>query len=198
MIPAAFLLCGVDEAGRGPLAGAVHAAAVVLDPDRPISGLADSKLLRPEVREALAVEIRLKAACWAVASASVEEIDSVNILRATLRAMARAIEALSLCPDEVCVDGLHVPPSTFKCRALVKGDQLVPAISAASILAKTARDAEMRELCQRYPGYGFSRHKGYGTAEHLAALKLLGPCAIHRRSFAPVREAFVSFGLPLE
>jgi ribonuclease HII len=184
--PTGSLLCGVDEAGRGPLAGAVFAAAVVLDPARPIDGLADSKLLAPDVREKLAKHIRRRALAWAVASASVEEIDRINILRASLAAMARAIAALGVEPDEVCVDGLHVPSVTFPCRAIVRGDQLVAAISAASILAKVARDAEMSALDRRFPGYGFASHKGYATPEHLAALKLHGPCEIHRRSFEPV------------
>ena len=180
-------LCGVDEAGRGPLAGSVFAAAVVLDPARPIKGLADSKLLSERERERLALEVRRVALAWAVASASVEEIDRINILQATLEAMRRAIEALPFAPDEACVDGLYVPAVAIRCRALVKGDRLLPAISAASILAKTARDDEMRGLDQRFPGYGFARHKGYATVQHLAALKALGPCAIHRRSFEPVR-----------
>jgi len=186
-IPDSALRCGVDEAGRGPLAGAVFAAAVVLDPLRPIEGLADSKLLAEAVRDRLAGEIRVRARAWAVATASVEEIDRMNILRATLLAMARAIEALGLQPDEVCVDGLHAPPVPYPCRPIVKGDRLVAAISAASILAKTARDAEMQALDARYPGYGFASHKGYCTPEHLEALRRLGPCEIHRRSFEPVR-----------
>jgi ribonuclease HII len=181
------LLCGVDEAGRGPLAGSVFAAAVVLDSSRPrINGLADSKVLSPEVREELARRIQKRAFAWAVASASVAEIDSINILRASLLAMKRAIEALGMEPEEVCVDGLHTPDVAFRCRAIVNGDSLVRAISAASILAKTARDAEMTRLDQHYPGYGFAQHKGYGTPEHLAALKRHGPCEIHRRSFEPV------------
>ena len=184
--PAATLLCGVDEAGRGPLAGAVFAAAVVLDPRRPIRGLADSKLLPEATREKLAGRIKSRAIAWAVASASVEEIDSINILRASLLAMRRAVEALGMEPEEVYVDGLHTPDIAFKCRAIVKGDSLVKAISAASILAKTARDAEMTLLDERYPGYGFANHKGYSTPEHLAALKVFGPCEIHRRSFEPV------------
>jgi ribonuclease HII len=185
--PAAALLCGVDEAGRGPLAGAVFAAAVVLDPSRTrINGLADSKALTAEVREKLAARIRERALAWAVASASVEEIDSLNILRASLLAMKRAVEALGMEPGEVCVDGLHVPQLAFRCRAIVRGDQLVAAISAASILAKVARDAEMAVMEERYPGYGFAHHKGYATPEHLAALKANGPCGIHRRSFEPV------------
>jgi ribonuclease HII len=184
---ATSLLCGVDEAGRGPLAGSVFAAAVILDPRRPVEGLDDSKLLAEEVREALALEIREKALAWAVAYAGVEEIDRVNILRASLLAMQRAIEALACVPGEVCVDGLYSPPVSIPCRPLVKADRTVPEVSAASILAKVARDAEMREMEARYPGYGFAAHKGYATPEHLQALKALGPCAIHRRSFEPVR-----------
>ena len=182
-------LCGVDEAGRGPLAGAVFAAAVILDPARPVQGLADSKLLDPARRARLAEAIRRDALAWAVASATVAEIDELNILRASLAAMARAVECLGVDPGEVVVDGLHVPGTRWPERAVVKGDRLVPAISAASILAKTARDAEMAELDLRVPGYGFARHKGYPTPEHLAALRLLGPCEIHRRTFGPVREA---------
>ena len=181
------LLCGVDEAGRGPLAGSVYAAAVILDPARPIRGLNDSKLLAEAVRDRLAAEIRGNAVAWAIASASVEEIDRINILRASLTAMRRAIQALHVRPGEVCVDGIHRPPGYSRCRTMVQGDRHVPEISAASILAKTARDAEMREMCERFPGYGFSHHKGYSTPEHLAALKVLGPCQIHRRSFEPVR-----------
>lgn len=185
-------LCGVDEAGRGPLAGGVFAAAVILDPGRRIRGLADSKVLTAERREELAARIRERAIAWAVASAGVEEIDAINILQASLAAMARAVAQLAVRPDEVVVDGLHVPRMTITCtlRAIVRGDASVPAISAASILAKTARDAEMRLLDERYPGYGFARHKGYCTVEHLERLRALGPCAIHRRSFAPVREAY--------
>ena len=189
-------LCGVDEAGRGPLAGAVFAAAVILDPARPVRGLADSKLLDAARREALAGAIRRDALAWAIASATVEEIDELNILRASLAAMARAVAALGVDPDEVVVDGLHVVSTTWPCRALVKADRLVPAVSAASILAKTARDEEMVSLDSRFPGYGFARHKGYPTADHLEALLRLGPCAIHRRSFAPVREALAQRDLP--
>jgi ribonuclease HII len=181
------LLCGVDEAGRGPLAGSVYAAAVILDPARPIEGLNDSKLLAEDVREELALQIREKATCWAIASASVEEIDRINILRASLYAMRRAILALPWRPEEVCVDGIHKPPVRIRCNPVVKADRTVPEVSAASILAKTARDAEMREMDTRFPGYGFANHKGYSTPEHLLALKALGPCAIHRRSFEPVR-----------
>jgi len=186
---AAACQCGVDEAGRGPLAGAVFAAAVILDPRRPVAGLADSKLLDPARREALARIIRRDALAWAVASASVAEIDAMNILRASLAAMARAVEGLGLRPGDIVVDGLHLPALSFPCRALVKADRLVPAVSAASILAKTSRDDEMVSLDARYPGYGFARHKGYPTAQHLEALERLGPCEIHRRSFAPVRAA---------
>ena len=191
--PSSALLCGVDEAGRGPLAGSVFAAAVVLDPARPIEGLADSKQLTEAARDRLATEIRGRALAWAIASAGVEEIDALNILRASLLAMRRAVEALSVAPDEVCVDGLYtVPQLGLRCRAIVKGDAKVPAISAASILAKTARDAEMAELDRRFPRYGFAAHKGYGTPEHLAALKAFGPCEIHRRSFEPVWSALQS------
>ena len=189
-------LCGVDEAGRGPLAGAVFAAAVVLDPARPIEKLNDSKLIAPGARERIAGAIRAQALAWAVASASVEEIDRVNILEASLLAMRRAIEALGFEPDEVCVDGLHVPNVRFACRAIVKGDRLVPAISAASILAKVARDAEMVALHERYPQYGFAEHKGYASPEHLAALREHGPCDIHRRTFEPVQTMLLQPELP--
>jgi ribonuclease HII len=183
-----LLLCGVDEAGRGPLAGAVYAAAVVLDPKSPrINGLHDSKLLDPETRGKLSERIKGRALAWSIASASVEEIDTINILRASLLAMKRAVESLGMQPDEVCVDGNMLPPIDCRCRAIVKGDQLVAAISAASILAKVARDAEMALLDQRYPGYGFASHKGYSTPEHLAALRSLGPSPIHRKSFEPVQ-----------
>ena len=186
-LPSAALLCGVDEAGRGPLAGSVFAAAVILDPTRaPIDGVADSKQLTEAQRDALAASIRTHALAWAVASASAEEIDRINILRASLLAMQRAVEALATAPEEVCVDGLHVPAVAYPCRAIVKGDQLVAAISAASILAKVARDAEMVAMESRYPGYGFAHHKGYCTPEHLDALRRHGPCGIHRRSFEPV------------
>ncbi|MGZ5037272.1 MAG: ribonuclease HII [Usitatibacter sp.] len=194
-LPTASLLCGVDEAGRGPLAGAVFAAAVVLDPAHPIEGLADSKVLGEPARDELAGLIKEHALAWAIASASVEEIDRINILRASLLAMRRAVEALGMEPEEVCVDGLYTLDIAFKCRAIVKGDCLVGAISAASILAKTARDAEMTALDGRYPGYGFAQHKGYASPEHLAALKALGPCEIHRRSFEPV-HALLQWDLP--
>lgn len=189
MTPVPLLVAGVDEAGRGPLAGPVVAACVVLDPAHPIPGLADSKQLSPRRREVLAIEIREHALAWAVASASPTEIDEYNILRATLLAMARAIEALGLAPDEVLVDGLHCPPVAYRARAVVKGDATVPSISAASILAKTDRDAMMDTLHASFPAYGFDRHRGYPTPEHVEALRRLGPIAAHRRSFAPVREA---------
>jgi len=184
------LICGVDEAGRGPLAGPVYAAAVILNPERRINGLADSKVLTPERREVLAERIKERALAWSIASASVEEIDRINILRASLLAMKRAVETLGIEPGEVCVDGNQVPAIRYKCRAIVRGDQLVAAISAASILAKVARDAEMTLMEERYPGYGFSNHKGYSTPEHMAALRLFGPCEIHRRSFYAVRIFF--------
>ncbi|HVJ74984.1 MAG TPA: ribonuclease HII [Casimicrobiaceae bacterium] len=181
------LLCaGVDEAGRGPLAGPVVAAAVILDPKRPIRGLADSKVLTPERREVLAERIRDRATSFAVALACVDEIDTINILQASMLAMRRAVEALGIAPEEVLVDGNRCPEVAFRVRAIVKGDRDVPAISAASILAKTARDAMLVALDREYPAYGFARHKGYATPEHLAALALHGPCPAHRRSFAPV------------
>jgi len=184
-----MLTCGVDEAGRGPLAGPVVAAAVILDPARPISGLADSKKLSAARREKLAEEIRCRALAWWVAEASVAEIDSLNILQATLRAMQRAVEGLSIKPDEVLIDGNRCPILTIPSRAIVGGDATVAEISAASILAKTVRDAGMLSLHAVYPDYGFDRHKGYGTAAHLSALHTHGPCPAHRRSFAPVRAA---------
>ncbi|MDD5404510.1 MAG: ribonuclease HII [Sulfuricella sp.] len=184
-----ILLCGVDEAGRGPLAGAVFAAAVILDPARPIDGLADSKKLSEKKRDFLALQIREYALAWGIASVSAEEIDRINILQASLLAMRRAVEKLALVPSEVAVDGLHCPPLAMPTRAVVKGDSLVAEISAASILAKTARDAEMLELHQLYPYYGFDRHKGYPTADHLAAIARHGVTPIHRRSFGPVRKA---------
>jgi ribonuclease HII len=189
-------LCGVDEAGRGPLAGAVFAAAVVLDPARPIEKLNDSKLIAPAARERIAQAIRAQALAWAVASASVEEIDRINILEASLLAMRRAVEALGMEPEEVCVDGLYVPAVRFPCRAIVKGDRLVAAISAASILAKVTRDAEMVALHERYPQYGFAEHKGYASPEHLAALREHGPCEIHRRTFEPVQTMLLQPELP--
>jgi ribonuclease HII len=180
-------LAGVDEAGRGPLAGPVYAAAVILDPRRPIAGLADSKVLPPSVRETLAGQIRERAMSWALGRAEVEEIDRLNILQASLLAMQRAVAGLSRAPVLVLVDGVQTPSLTCPVRAVIGGDATVPVISAASILAKAARDAEMRRLDTLYPGYGFARHKGYPTRDHLQALSLLGACPIHRRSYAPVR-----------
>lgn len=182
------LVCGVDEAGRGPLAGPVYAAAVILDPDVAIAGLADSKTLSAPRRQELAVQIRRHALAWGVASASVAEIDAINILQASLLAMRRAVEQLRLAPAEVLVDGKHCPVIAYPARAIVGGDSQIAAISAASILAKTARDAEMLRLHQLYPNYGLDRHKGYPTAAHLAALRQHGVSEIHRRSYAPVRK----------
>ncbi|WIM06216.1 MAG: ribonuclease HII [Candidatus Nitricoxidivorans perseverans] len=182
------MICGVDEAGRGPLAGPVFAAAVILDPVRPIRGLADSKKLSAKTRERLAAAIREYALAWAVAQASVEEIDRINILQATLLAMRRAVDGLALRPVEALIDGDRCPELDLPARAIIGGDATVAEISAASILAKTARDAEMLRLHERHPQYGLDRHKGYGTALHLEALRLHGPAPFHRRSFAPVRE----------
>ncbi len=189
MVAGIELTCGVDEAGRGPLAGAVFAAAVILDPLRPIEGLADSKTLSEKRRTALADAIVTRALHWAVATASVEEIDRVNILQASLLAMHRAVEGLGVTPGEMLVDGLHLPKMNLRGRAIVEGDRLVAEISAASILAKTARDRDMCEWDRRFPQYGFAQHKGYGTKAHMAALHRFGPCPIHRLSFAPVRAA---------
>ncbi len=180
------LLAGVDEAGRGPLAGPVVAAAVILDDLNPIAGLADSKVLTAARREALYDEIRAKALCCSVAEASVEEIDRINILQATMLAMRRAVQGLRLKPVRVLVDGNRIPPLDVPAEAIVKGDALVQAISAASILAKVERDRWCAQLHESYPQYGFAGHKGYGTAEHLAALRLHGACPEHRRTFAPV------------
>ena len=185
-----LVVCGVDEAGRGPLAGPVYAAAVILDPARRINGLADSKVLTAERRDLLAGRIKERAVAWAVAWASVEEIDAINIFRASLLAMRRAVEALSVAPQEAWIDGTHCPDLSCRARAIVDGDASHKVISAASILAKTARDAEMTRLHERYPHYGFDRHKGYSTPEHLESLARLGPCEIHRRSFQPVRAFF--------
>jgi ribonuclease HII len=183
------LVCGVDEAGRGPLAGPVYAAAVILDANKPIKGLADSKQLSANKRAHLETQIYRDAIAWSVAVASVEEIDRLNILQASLLAMRRAMEQLATIPAEVLVDGLYVPTTNLPARAIVDGDQLIAEISAASILAKNARDREMVMSCLQYPGYGFAQHKGYGTKLHMEALRRLGPCAIHRHSFAPVRAA---------
>lgn len=190
------VICGLDEAGRGPLAGPVFAAAVILDQNNPVAGLADSKKLTEKARERLAPLIRERALAWAVASASVEEIDTLNILQATLLAMRRAVEALSIQPDEVLVDGTHCPRIAFPVRAIVKGDATIAAISAASIMAKTTRDAEMLRLHSLFPLYGLDRHKGYPTAGHLAALRKHGVIDIYRRSYAPVRDLLKQNPIP--
>lgn len=188
-------LCGVDEAGRGPLAGPVVAAAVMLDPARRIDGLRDSKKLSAAARERLAGVIRREALAWCVAEASVEEIDALNILNATLLAMRRAVEGLTRAPDDVWVDGNRCPVWPWRSQTVVKGDDKVAAIAAASILAKTERDRFMRRLDEVYPVYGFARHMGYGTALHLDALKAHGACPQHRTSFAPVKLAIAQTAL---
>lgn len=181
-------LAGVDEAGRGPLAGPVIAAAVVLDPRRQIEGLADSKKLSPQRRQRLAETIEQDAMAWALGRAEVEEIDRINILKASLLAMKRAVQALPIALEQVLVDGNHCPDLNCRVEAVIKGDSRVPAISAASILAKVARDREMVALDLRYPGYGLAQHKGYPTRAHILALEALGPSIIHRRSFGPVKK----------
>jgi ribonuclease HII len=189
---AVALICGADEAGRGPLAGAVYAAAVILNPDRPIIGLADSKKLSEKKRDLLSVEIKQYALAWAIASCSAQEIDEINILQASLLAMKRAIEAMQvqfgITPDLVQVDGNKCPKISLPCEAIVKGDSKVQAISAASILAKVERDAELYELDKIYPQYGFAKHKGYPTAFHLQMLDAHGVTPVHRLSYAPVRR----------
>jgi ribonuclease HII len=190
--------CGVDEAGRGPLAGPVVAAAVILDPARPIAGLADSKVLSAERRGALAIVIRQRSVACAVAEASVEEIDHLNILQATLLAMRRAVDALGVRPEYALIDGNQMPRLSMPGRAIVAGDASEPCISAASILAKTARDAMMHTFDAQHPGYGFARHMGYATPEHLASLARLGPCSLHRRSFAPVRTRLAADFTPFD
>jgi len=182
-------VAGVDEVGRGPLAGPVIAAAVMLDPGRSLAGLADSKVVSAAHRERLALSIRGGAQAWAIGRAEVDEIDRHNILNASLLAMQRAVEALGVEPQRVLVDGNRCPKLSCPTQAIVRGDALVPAISAASILAKVERDAEMVALDARYPGYGFAQHKGYPTRVHLECLQRLGPSPVHRRSFAPVRAA---------
>ena len=188
MTQATILICGVDEAGRGPLAGPVSAAAVILNPDYPIAGLADSKKLSESQRDRLAIIIKERALAWAVAYAEVDEIDNLNILQATLLAMRRAVLALPIQPGQVLVDGLYCPTTGIPSQAIVKGDSKVAAISAASILAKTSRDKLMLELHEHYPHYGFACHKGYPTAAHLVALRQHGVSEVHRKSFRPVRE----------
>ena len=186
-----ILICGVDEAGRGPLAGSVYAAAVILDGNNPIAGLADSKILSEKKRDFLSAEIKQKALAWAIASCTCQEIDEINILQASLLAMARAIEAMqaqfNVVPELVQVDGNKCPKISLPCEAIVKGDSKVQAISAASILAKVTRDAELYELDKLYPQYGFAKHKGYPTAAHLLALRTHGICPQYRLSYAPVK-----------
>ncbi len=190
------IICGVDEAGRGPLAGAVYAAAVILNPERPILGLADSKKLSEKKRDLLSSEIKQHALAWAIASSSVAEIDSINILQASLLAMTRAIEQLrhqfNVTPDLVQVDGNKCPNISLPCEAIIQGDSKVVAISAASILAKVARDAELYELDEQYPHYGFAQHKGYPTALHLEMLSLHGISPIHRLTYAPVKKLIMN------
>ena len=181
-----ILIAGVDEVGRGPLAGAVVTAAVILK--NPIEGLDDSKKLAPVKRKKLSIQIKEEALAYAYGRAEVEEIDSLNIHHATLLAMKRAVEALSIQPHEALIDGIHLPQLSIPCKAIVQGDSLIPAISAASILAKVLRDEEMEQMDLLYPGYGFASHKGYPTSAHRKALIELGPCPIHRRSYAPVAE----------
>ncbi len=188
-----ILVAGVDEAGRGPLAGPVVAAAVILDPGRPIRGLADSKVLTPDRREVLAERIRDRSIAWSTGQADVGEIDTINILHATMLAMSRAVAALKVIPEEALVDGNRCPPLECRVRAIIKGDRDVKAISAASIIAKTTRDAMLREFDKMYPVYGFAQHTGYGTPDHLAALDRHGPCPLHRRSFAPVVQCELDF-----
>lgn len=180
--------CGVDEAGRGPLAGAVFAAAVILDPKKPIVGLADSKKLSEKKRDFLADQIKEHSLAWAIASCSAQEIDEINILQASLLAMKRAVEALKITPSEILVDGLHCPKLNIPARAIVKGDSKEACISAASILAKTARDAELYILDKQYPEYGFAKHKGYPTPLHMEMLQKHGVLDIHRKTYAPVRK----------
>lgn len=187
-----LLICGVDEAGRGPLAGAVYAAAVILNPKRPIKGLADSKTLSEKKRDSLTLQIKEHALAWAIASSSVEEIDQINILQASLLAMKRAVENLNVVAHQVLVDGLHCPKISIPVQAIVKGDSSVAAIAAASILAKTARDAEMCRLHDIYPHYDFAQHKGYSTPDHLLRLATHGVSPVHRRSYEPVKKLLLA------
>ena len=186
------VLAGVDEAGRGPLSGPVFAAAVILDPTHAIDGLWDSKKISERQRERLFDDIIHHSRAYGIASATVEEIDQLNILQASLLAMQRAVKQLKISPDQVWVDGNQAPSLDFPVRTVVKGDQSVKAICAASILAKVSRDRIMVDYDQRYPGYGFAQHKGYGTKKHLDALRVLGPCPIHRKTFAPVKHWIAS------
>lgn len=181
-------IAGVDEVGRGPLAGPVVTAAVILDPENPIEGLADSKKLSEKRREMLTEEIKAKAIAWAIGRSEVEEIDQINILQATMEAMQRAVQILTIQPDFVLIDGNRKPLLPYPMEAVIKGDERVAEISAASILAKTTRDKEMIALDKQFPGYGFASHKGYPTKQHIQALQVLGITEMHRRSFAPVRR----------
>ncbi|AFU19434.1 MULTISPECIES: ribonuclease HII [Actinobacillus] len=186
--PNAHLIAGVDEVGRGPLVGAVVTAAVILDPNNPIEGLADSKKLSEKKRLLLAEEIKAKALCWSLGRAEPEEIDQLNILHATMLAMQRAVAGLNIQPDFVLVDGNRIPTLPMPAQAVIKGDSLVAEISAASILAKVARDQEMDELDKQYPEYGFAKHKGYPTKLHFEKLEQFGATPFHRKSFAPVKK----------
>lgn len=186
-LKSSLIIAGVDEAGRGPLAGPVVAAAVILDEEHPIAGLTDSKKLTAKKRESLFIEICEKAQAFAICEASVEEIDLINILQASLLAMKRAVEMLHLQPHKILVDGTFCPQVTMQKEAIIQGDLLVPAISAASILAKVHRDRLMQQFDLQYPGYGFASHAGYGTKMHMEALKLQGICPIHRKSYAPIK-----------
>lgn len=197
ILPNARLIAGVDEVGRGPLVGAVVTAAVILDPERAIQGLTDSKKLSEKRRERLAEEIKQKALAWSLGRAEPEEIDQLNILHATMLAMQRAVAGLSICPDFVLIDGNRCPTLSVPSQAVVKGDSLVAQISAASIIAKVARDQEMMELDKLYPEYGFASHKGYPTALHLEKLRQHGATPHHRRSFAPVRNVLLDAELTL-
>jgi ribonuclease HII len=185
------LIAGVDEVGRGPLAGPVVACAVILDDAHPISGLADSKLLTSKRREALCAIIKKRCIAWAIGSATVEEIDRFNILQASLIAMRRAVYSLMIEPDHVQIDGTYLPRIKYSAEAIIDGDDLIPVISAASIIAKVTRDRQMEEYDKQYPGYGFAGHKGYGTKEHLEALEKFGATPIHRRSFSPVSKVLL-------
>lgn len=183
-----LLIAGVDEAGRGPLVGAVVAAAVILNPDKPVAGLADSKKLTEKKRQALAIEIKESVLAWSIASVSAAEIDQINILQATMKAMKLAVEGLNITPGKVLVDGNRCPDIALPAEAIIKGDDKVQAISAASILAKVERDQQMQTLNESYPQYGFDRHKGYGTKLHVEALKTHGACPEHRKTFSPVKK----------
>ncbi|EGW19774.1 ribonuclease HII [Methylobacter tundripaludum] len=194
-IPQGCIVAGVDEAGRGPLAGPVFAAAVILDPMRPIAGLADSKILSESKRNSLYIIIKEAALSWSIAQAGVDEIDGLNILQATLLAMQRAVEGLNIQPDEVLVDGNRLPKLSMPAQAIVKGDSKVQAISAASILAKVERDKLMVDYHQQYPDFAFHVHKGYGTKQHLAEIEQFGFLAVHRRTFNPVKTMLIQQGI---